>query len=156
MAATKTEEFELPIRLVLVEPPAGVHFGIQRGRGNAFECVLVQQRSDGDIHFDFSLTVADTRKDGLPNFLGPFAQGPPAGRFIYVDVGTYAGQAGTPWARRIKVPLQGIDWPIIRKVLSTAGHRLAASIPGTGKDGTPSCATVRLIGDWHVAVSRNI
>ena len=141
---------EVPIRLILVDPPAGVDFGVQRGRGREFETLFVQQRGRGDISFDFTLPVSDTRKDGQPNYLGDFAQGPPAGRFIYIDVGTYAGQQDTPWSRRMKVPLQGITWDLIRKTISKHGHRLAARIPGTGKDGGPSCATVRLLGGWEI------
>ena len=143
-------ESEVPIRIVLVAPPPGVDFGIQSGGGNDYETLFVQRSQRRDLSFDFSLKVADNRKDGLPNLLGPFAQGPPAGRFVYVDVGTYAGQENTPWSRRIKVPLQGITWPLIRKATSTAGARLSARIPGTGRDGGPSCATVSLLGDWEV------
>lgn len=141
---------EMPIRLVLVEPPSGVDFGIQRGTGTQYETLFVQQRTIGDVCFDFSVTVTDDRKDGLPNFQGPFTQGPRANRFIYIDVGTLAGQKGTPWSRRMKVPLQGITWPLVRKALSKAGCRLSARIPGTGRDGGPNCATVRLLGDWDV------
>ena len=141
---------EVPIRLVLVDPPPGVDFGIQRGNGSDYESLFVQRRNSGDVLFDFSLTVVDNRKDGLPNFQGPFAQGPPAGRFVYVDVGTYAGQKDTPWSRRMKVPLRGISWPLIRKAMSKQQYRLSARIPGTGKDGGPSCATVRLLDGWQV------
>jgi hypothetical protein len=145
---------EVPIRLVLVDPPADVDFGIQRGRGTGYEPVLVQQRKRGDLSFDLPLTVTENRKDGLPNFLGPFVQGPAAKRFVYVDVGTYAGQKDTPWARRMIVPLGGITWALIRKVLSSSGQRLSARIPGTGKDGGPNCATVKLLDGWQVIRDR--
>jgi Family of unknown function (DUF5990) len=141
---------ELPIRLVLVDPPSHVDFGIQRGRGAHYEPMFVQQRKRGDVSFDFSLTAADNRTDGLPNFLGPFVQGPPSKRFVYIDVGTYAGQKDTQWARRMIVPLGGITWTLIDKVLRKSGQRLSARVPGTGKDGGPNCATVHLLGDWQV------
>ena len=140
---------ELPIRLVLVDPPAGIDFGIQRGRGAAYETLFVQQRKHQDISFDFALTVSGD-KGGRPNFTGPFAQGPPEGRFIYIDVGTYAGQKNTPWSRRMKIPLEAITWPLIKTVLGRPGHALSASIPGTGRDGGPSCATVKPLGAWEV------
>lgn len=143
-------ESEVPIRLVLVEPPAGVDYGVQRGRGAQYETQFVQQRRQRDVSFDFSLPASDTRKGGQPNFLGPFVQGPPAGRFIYIDVGSYAGQKDTPWSRRMKVPLQGITWDLIRKTIRKPGYRLTARIPGTGTDGGPSCATVRLLGEWEI------
>jgi hypothetical protein len=136
-------ELDVPIRLILVDPPAGIDYGIQNGAGNDYETLFVQQRTRGDVVFEFSMTVNDTRKDGAPNFVGPFTQGPVAGRFVYVDVGTYAGQQNTPWSRRMKIPLAGITWPMIKKATAKPGQVLTLSIPGTGKDGGPSCATVR-------------
>ena len=145
---------EVPLRLVLVDPPPAIDYGIQRGRGSQYETVHVQQRKRGDLAFDFSLTVTDNRKDGLPNFQGPFAQGPPTKRFVYIDVGTYAGQKNTPWARRMIVPLQGITWELIHRAVRKPGHRLSARIPGTGKDGGPNCATVQVLGGWEIIPDR--
>jgi len=140
---------ELPIRLVLVDPPAGVDYGIQCGRGSGYEPMFVQQRKRADVVFDFSIAVSENSKDGSPNFSGDYVQGTPARRFIYVDVGTYAGQKSTAWSRRMIVLLNGITWEQIQKALKP-GYRLSASIQGTGRDGGPSCATVPLIGGWHV------
>ena len=140
---------ELPIRLVLLEPPADVDYGIQRGRGASYETMFVQQSKRGDVAFEFSITVSDNRKDGAPNFSGDLVQGTPARRFIYVDVGTYAGQKNTPWSRRMIVLLNGITWEQVNRALKP-GHRLSAAIQGTGKDGGPSCATVPLMGGWKV------
>src|SRR6267142_6160591 len=139
-------ELELPVRFVLVDPPAGVNFGIQKGSGAHYETLFVQQRRQGDVVFDFSLRVNDTGKNGLPNFVGPLAQGTVRDRFVYVDVGVCAGQKDTQWARRMKVPLNEVTWPLIKRVTSRPGHTLSARIPGTGKDGGPSCATVGLLG----------
>jgi hypothetical protein len=141
-------KYELPLRLVLIDPPASVDYGIQRGRGSSYEPVLVQQRTRADVSFDFSITVSQG-KGGAPSFSGEYAQGTPARRFIYVDVGTYAGQKHTPWSRRMIVLLNPITWEQVAKAL-TPGHRLLASIQGTGKDGGPSCATVTPIGGWKV------
>lgn len=143
-------ESELSIRLVLVDPPPGVTFGVQRGGGIRYETLFMQQIQHGDVTLDFSLTVTENRKDGLPDFKGPFVQGPPASRFIYVDVGTYAGQIDRPWSRRMKVPLQGITWALIRQATSKTGNELLARIPGKDKDGGPNCATVELLGHWEV------
>ena len=135
---------ELPIRLVLIDPPAHVDYGIQSGRGSKYEAMFVQQRKRGDVVFDFSIAVADGKK-----FSGNFVQGTPARRFIYVDVGTCAGQRNTPWSRRMIVLLNGITREQVDKAL-IPGHRLCARIQGTGKDGGPSCATVPLIDGWQV------
>jgi hypothetical protein len=58
---------ELPIRLVLVDPPAGIDFGIQRGKGSNFECVSIQRSDRGDLAFDGSLQtmVRRTSQDRL-------------------------------------------------------------------------------------------
>ena len=97
--------------------------------------------------FDFTIDV--TEKAGKPNFSGGYVQGTPARRFIYIDVGTYAGQKNTPWSRRMIVLLNGIPGEQINKALEP-GHRLSVSIQGTGKDGGPSCATVPLIDGWQI------
>ena len=140
---------ELPLRLVLVDPPVNIDYGIQCGRGSKYEAMFVQQRKKGDVVFDFSITVSDRGKGRAPNFSGDFAQGTLARRFIYIDVGTYAGQKNTPWSRRMIVLLNGISPEQITNALKP-GHRLSARIQGTGKDGGPSCATVPLIDGWKV------
>ena len=35
---------ELTLRIVIEQPPAGVDFGLQKGRGNAYETVQTQRR----------------------------------------------------------------------------------------------------------------
>jgi hypothetical protein len=139
---------ELPLRLVLIDPPANIDYGIQRGRGSSYEPVFVQQRTRVDVAFDFSITVSQG-KGGSPVFSGEYVQGTPARRFIYVDVGTYAGQKNTPWSRRMIVLLNAITSKQITDGLKP-GHCLSASIQGTGKDGGPSCATVPIIDGWKV------
>lgn len=142
-------ELELKLRIVLEEPPREMDFGLQLGKGNGYQTIQIQKRArDQNLSFHGSVTVKDNRPDGLPNFLGPLAQGPPTQRFIYLDVGQYAGQADTCWGRRIKIPLVGIGWEVIAKA-ARPGKLLEARIPGTGKDGSPTCATVRC--EWKLA-----
>jgi hypothetical protein len=143
-------ETELRLRIVLVAPPAGVDFGIQEGKGSAYKTIQKQRSRDADLTLEFTLTVKDNREDGLPNFLGPLAQGPTTGRFIYIDIGKLAGQSGSSWERRIKVPLGDITWEMIGKASSDPKLILEARLPGTGKDGGPSCATVKPTEGWKV------
>lgn len=144
-------EGEVRIRLVLVDPPAGVDYGVQKGSGANYEPQFVQQRRQLDVSFEFPMSVRGA--GGTPTFAGPMAQGPPRARFVYIDIGTYAGQQGTPWSRRMKVPLDGITSALVGKVLDKPGYALQARIPGTGRDGGPNCATVTLLGDWEVVKS---
>lgn len=125
---------EVTLRIVLQQPPAGVDFALQKGRGSAYETVLKKRSKGGDLEFDFTVTVKAGR-DGSPDFAGPFVQGPSSERFVYIDIGTYAGQTNTPWSRRLKIPLSGITWDMVK-----ARAVLFARVPGTGTDGGPSCA----------------
>jgi Family of unknown function (DUF5990) len=132
----------------LIKPPHGVPFCLQQGKAD-----LVPPSTDSGetISFDFTVNIANDRADGPPNLRGPFAQGPPGGRFVYVNSGTYAGQADSCWSRRAKVSLSDITWELIDEALSKPGAVLEARIAGTAGDGGPACATVRLLeGGWKV------
>ena len=96
---------ELRLRIVLESPPAGVDFGLQQGKGTDYRTIQTQRSQGDDLPFEGTVTAKDDRGDGPPNFLGPLTQGPPAGRFLYIDIGKSAGQADSVWERRIKVPL---------------------------------------------------
>src|SRR5687768_6853166 len=91
----------VPLRITVVDPPAGVLFALQRGKA---ELVTPVMASGDNLSFSFEVRVGD-REDEMPNFLGPFVQGPRGGRFVYVNSGTLAGQAHSCWTRRAKVGL---------------------------------------------------
>jgi len=55
-----------------------VHLGIQRGQ----EVIDVIPADRKQAAFDASFRVGRQR-DGSPNFLGPYAQGPVGDRFVY-------------------------------------------------------------------------
>ena len=147
-SSTSKSEGEVRLRIVLVAPPAGVDFGVQEGKGSDYTTIQKQRSKDSELTFEFVVTVKDNRDDGLPNFLGRLAQGPTTGRFIYIDIGKSAGQIDSCWERRIKVPLSGITWEMIEK--ASTKLLLEARLPGTGKDGGPSCATVKPTDGWKV------
>jgi uncharacterized protein DUF5990 len=141
-------EREVTFRIVLETPPAGVDFGLQQGHGNEYETVQTQRSGSGDLYFGFSARAKEG-KDGAPTFLGPFTQGPAHGRFVYLDIGTYAGQKETQWSRRLKIPLRDISWKTVEQV-SDRGHVLEARVQGTGRDGGPTCGTVKPFAGWVV------
>jgi hypothetical protein len=141
-------EVELRLCIILVAPPAGVDFGLQHGKGSAYQTVQKQRSNGNDLRFDCTVMVKDNRDDGLPNFFGPLTQGPVTGRFIYIDIGRLAGQRNSQWERRIKVPLNGITWDLIRQVSAAPKRILEAYLPGTSKDGGPTCATVLPLQGW--------
>ena len=128
-------KMEVTLRIVLQRPTAGVDFGLQKGHGGAYETVQTQRSKGDDLKFEFSVTAKVDRKGAAPDFAGPYVQGPRGDRFIYVDIGTYAGQSNTPWSRRLKIPLSGITSTMIE-----AGKILSAEVPGAAEDGSPNCA----------------
>lgn len=134
----------LRLRITVVEPAAGVAMKMQVGR-----CELadpVTKRVDALV-FEFTVNVADARCKP-PRFVGPYTQGPADGRFVYINVGTSAGQSGSAWTRRIKVPLYSITPALLDDALAAPGGVLATRIAGTGRDGSPACATVPLLTPW--------
>ncbi len=173
-------ERELMLRIVLEKPPSDVDFGLQKGRGSSYETIQKQRFKGKDLYFEFTVRVKGGRKPGspreqsgvssrasrlgchtawggrdpAPNFLGSLVQGPPGERFIYIDVGTYAGQTETCWSRRLKIPLRGITWDMIDRVLIDEESLLETRVPGTGKDGGPTCATVKPFPGWKLVSRR--
>jgi hypothetical protein len=135
----------LTLRIVIQQPPPGVDYALQKGKGSAYETVQKQPSIGNDLRFEFQPTVKEGAS-GSAALGGPFVQGPPRQRFVYIDIGTYAGQTGTPWSRKLKVPLDGIPAKAIR-----AGGVLEARVPGTGRDGGPSCASVKDFEGWRAA-----
>ncbi|HTE23203.1 DUF5990 family protein [Flavitalea sp.] len=141
-------KLQLPIRIILEAPPAGVDYGIQKGSGNNYE-TIEKQRSDGrDLQFNFSIMIKNTDPSS-PDFSGPFVQGPAGERFIYIDIGTTAGQFGTSWSRRLKIPLKNISMETPDVLSGNSTVIMVTKVPGTGKDGGPNCATVKPFAGWH-------
>jgi hypothetical protein len=136
-------KYEVPIRLIVTDPLAGVTMQVQRGRDE----LLAPTERSGRLTFDFTIKVDISGE--RPNFLGEFAQGPKDSRFIYVNSGTYAGQGSTCWSRRAKISLMSVTRTQIEDLLSNPRHVLETSIPGTGRDGGPTCASVKGV-EWKV------
>jgi hypothetical protein len=150
MKKQSNTEKAISLRIILVAPPAGVDFGIQEGKGSNYQTIQVRRSKDSDLQFECNVTVKGSKEDGPPNFVGNIVQGPPLGRFIYIDIGKSAGQINSEWQRRIKIPLETITWDMIDSVLEKPKRLLQATIPGTAKDGGPSCATVKPTDGWKV------
>jgi hypothetical protein len=140
----------ITFQVILQTPPAGVDYGIQKGSGNSYETIQKQRSTGKDLQFEFSITVK-TGKDNAPDFSGAIVQGKRGERFIYIDIGTYAGQQDSIWGRRLKIPLTAITAGSIKKLLADTGLKLVSKVQGTGKDGGPNCATVKPFDGWHLS-----
>ncbi len=145
----QSSDLTVTLRIIVVSPIAGVAYGVQEGKGTGYKVSLLQMSRDRDLVFDIQIPVKES-ESGQPNFVGPLAQGPPAGRFVYLNIGESAGQLGGNWDRRLKVPLAGITWSMVEQAVSKM-KVMEARLPGKAKDGGPSCATVQPIDGWKIA-----
>jgi hypothetical protein len=134
--------------MVVEEPSPGVTFAVQLGRDQLLAPSAVTGKR---LVFEFLVRVAPGTS-GPPRLLGPAAQGPPGGRFVYLNSGKRAGQQNTEWDRRAKIPLGGITRAVIRDYHATSGASLEVRVPGLGRRGPgPICGAVRLTdGGWKV------
>lgn len=122
----------MTFRIILERPPAGVDFGIQQGKGSQYQTIS-KQRSDGnDVTLEFELAA----------LRGPIVQGTPEARFVYVDIGTTAGQMGTCWSRRLKVPVDG-------SLFEGEDRTWVVRLPGVAKDGGPNCGSAKPFPGWR-------
>jgi hypothetical protein len=136
---------DIPFRIIVKEPLSAVEMKVQKGRHELLEPARATKAGKT---FEFSV-VADLSSP-VPNFLGPFAQGPKDARFIYVNSGTYAGQEATCWSRRAKLSLMSISKEKVEAVLASPGTRIETTIDGIGRDGGPVCAGIKGL-EWRIA-----
>ena len=142
---------DLGLKIVLARAPAGYAFCLQRGKGAKAERLDYVEADDDDIAFELTVTLRQGKQPDMPDFSGPFVQGPPGGRFFYLCVGRCSMVAEPHWTGRVKVPLNSITWPLARRVATGAG-RLEARYAASRPDGQPVLASVKLLDDgWTVA-----
>ena len=121
------------------DPPAGVAFAVQRGRSDLLAPFAVES---GSPAFAFTLKIGQPLASGGANFLGEFAQGSPADRFIYINSGVRAGQSASRWERRAKLKLASLPGPLLTVAAGRPGRAVLDTVPGVAPDGGPICATV--------------
>lgn len=142
---------EFTFKINLQKPPASVDYGLQKGSGTNYEIIQKQCSSDIDLIFHFKVIIRNG-KNSLPDFYGPMVQGPAGERFVYIGIGTYAGEPYSSWSRRLKIPLRDISAEMLSKLAADPSMILETTVPGTDKDGTPTCATVKPFAGWHLAM----
>jgi hypothetical protein len=143
---------DVHLRIVLVDPPPNVAFALQRGRSELHQ---VTRSTGKSIAFDFALR-ARQQDGGEPNWLGEFAQGTRASRFVYVNSGTYAGDKESCWGRRAKVSLAGMTRQQLDQLRRQRGAVLEVRIAGTSSDGGPACASVPPLDPGWCVVEPNV
>lgn len=124
------------LRLTITDPVPGVRYSLQKD-DMPYEPVTA---GDGPLSLDAAITL---HPDG--RMTGPFVRREgPERRFVYIRIGTSAGDHASPWSRRAKIDIHDIP-----KALLTPGAVLEVTLPGRGKDGSPTCATVRPTQAWR-------
>ena len=147
--SAKSPSKTLLLRIVVTDPPPDVLWALQLGKDEIAKPKSVTTKR---IVFEFTVDVVEDSSMAGFRLRGPAVQGRPGERFVYLRIGTYAGQAGTPVGRRAKIGLEGIS----RKLLDAASAKrsgvLQVEFAGTDRKGEPACATVPLLGPgWVIA-----
>jgi hypothetical protein len=129
------------LRLIIDDPVPGVRYSLQK------DDLPFAPRTAGDgpialeapatLHPDGRMTGPFVRREGSER------------RFIYIRIGTSAGDHASPWSRRAKIDIH--DIPPAQRVPDAV---LEVHLPGRGKDGSPAGATVRPVTAWRVANRR--
>jgi hypothetical protein len=145
----KTVEEALRLRITVVDPPPNVAWALQLGRDELVEPTAV---TSSGISFDFSVEVVAAGPPGGFRFRGAAVQGRPGERFVYLCVGTYAGQVGASASGRTKISLEGITRKLLDEAKRKRSGVLEARFAGTARDGGPARASVPLLGEgWRAA-----
>ena len=126
----------MTLRLIIDDPVPGLRYSLQK------DDLPFEPRTAGGGPLAFELPVA-VHPDG--RLTGPFVRREGAERrFVYIRIGTSAGDHAAAWSRRAKIDIHDIP-----NALRVPGARLEVHLPGRGKDGSPACATVRPVTVWR-------
>jgi hypothetical protein len=126
-----------------------IHVGVQR-RGRLAELLGLVPGDAPSADSTMDCTVTRT-SDGI-DVKGPYIQGPPGGRFIYLSWGTVDDTAGFTLFRRAKLWLDTVPPAVLDRALELG--LLVGRLGLTDRKGNPRCAAVRPpVIDWSAAVS---
>ncbi|SEN67434.1 hypothetical protein SAMN05660976_08047 [Nonomuraea pusilla] len=138
----RIEASELPGRECGRDPDfpgyANIHVGVQR-RERREELLGL---TPGDApSAAWELEVTPTRTEPGWDLRGPFVQGRPGGRFVYLSWGTVGEDGAFAMFRRAKLWLDAIPAQVLEDAV--AGGVLVARLGLTDAKGQPLCAAVR-------------
>jgi hypothetical protein len=137
------ETYEIELRMHCENLPGAefgpykeIRLGLQKG-----EEITEEVPADAkEAVFAAALKVRRSEKDGSPVFTGPFAQGTPQDRFIYLR---WEGRLEDERVRfgRAKVKLKGLGWDLIMQAVD-AGRPVEVAVDLKDKKGGPACASL--------------
>jgi hypothetical protein len=142
----RADQVEIRARIVIERPVPGVLHSLQEDDAPLDPKL---SKSGEPLTFEFPLRIVPMSDQGGPKFLGKQVRREgPVRRFVYIRVGTAAGQHVSPWSRRMKIDIHDVDPALLDRAI--AGGLLEGRIDGTAKDGTPACATIKPVS-WRIA-----
>jgi hypothetical protein len=134
----KADQIDILLRIIIDQPVAGVRHSLQAKDEQPLDPKV--SRAGEPLLFDLPIRVAP----GPKYFGDQVRREGPVRRFVYIRVGQLAGDPSSPWSRRMKIDIHDIDVDLLARAIET-GDVIETVVNGTGKDGTPACATVRPI-----------
>jgi len=137
----RVDQIEIAMRIVIRQPVVDVLHSLQSKDDGPLD--PKRSHAGEPLVFDFPIRMAPG-----PRFFGDQVRREgPVRRFVYIRIGQLAGDDASPWSRRMKIDIHDIDPALLDRAAS--GGILQGEVNGTGKDGTPACATVRTTG-WRI------
>ncbi len=132
----RADQIEIPMRIVIEQPVAGVRHSLQSGDDGILDPKA--SKAGESLTFDFPVRIAPG-----PKFFGDQVRREgKERRFVYVRIGTPAGDHSSEWSRRMKIDIHDTPQDLLDRAIAGEGV-VEIVVNGTGKDGTPVCATVR-------------
>jgi hypothetical protein len=132
----KTDQKPINLRIVIDQPVIGVFHSLQAKDESPLDPKF--SREGEALIFDFQVRI-----EPGPKFFGDQVRREgPERRFIYIRIGQSAGDHASPWSRRMKIDIHDIGHDLLDRAANSGGV-IETTVNGTGKDGTPACATVR-------------
>jgi hypothetical protein len=123
------------------DSPSGyhnIHVGVPR-RGRPDELLGLVSGDAPSVVWELEVTA--TPVEGGWDLRGPFVQGRPGGRFVYLSWGTVDADGGFTMFRRAKLLFNSVDPRVL--AAAVAGGVLVGRLGLTDVRGNPLCAGVR-------------
>jgi Family of unknown function (DUF5990) len=142
----RAEQTEIQLRLVIEDPVPRVAHSLQDKESQPFGPQI--SKAGEALSFDLPIRIGPISPGKAAKFYGELVRSEgPERRFVYIAIGEQAGQAGSPWSRRMKINVHDIPQALLDK--ASKGKVIEGVIAGTGRDGTPACASVPLKRSWR-------
>jgi hypothetical protein len=132
----RADQTEIRLRIVIEQPVAGVLHSLQSGDTGILDAK--RSKAGEPLVFDFPVRVAPG-----PKFFGDQVRREgPTRRFVYIRIGQSAGDHASTWTRRMKIDIHNTPQDLLDRAMAGEGV-VELTVNGTGKDGSPACATVK-------------